>query len=741
MTRKILARWLSGRRRAPTPPPAIALPSPEAGPAGLQGERPISGVAEDRLDRGPFAGRVAETLATRSGADSVVVGIYGPWGDGKSSTLSMIKEALAEKPDVVVVDYNPWFFSSDPEAITRSFFLTIGEALEESGLFSKERVGELMATYGGLIPQVGEAVREAGKKLEITSLTSARKKVEATLRRHAKRVVVFIDDIDRLDRREIQTLFKLVRLSGDFPHTAYVMAFDDEVVAEALGEAYGGGDKTAGRRFLEKIVQAPLHLPPAKAETLRKMAFDNCTRILTEGGVRITATEGARFAHNFIVGFGVALQTPRQVRLYDNALTFAVPLMLGEVNVYDQMLIEGLRVFYPRVYAHVREHRAFYLKTADSAFAKAKPDLKAVLSEALAPEVLDTEALAGLAELVSHLFPRAHQNYGSDFDDGWNTAKRICAAGYFDRYFTYGVPTGDLADALVHQAVAAAAAGDAESVAAVWRQAAGRQAIGLLVEKLRRREDSLPEAAIEPIVRQVAAGVGDVPRTAEPLMGDHGFRQAAILIAHLAKRLGSAGVDLVTQLAATTPSLMFAEEIVRWSTRHDKEGSSRGFIDKAQADDITATVFARLQAEAAVSDPFTVLGDDFVRFAYGMIHGGQEGALRALVLSAVMADAGDAAAELLATITPTAWNLEDGTPHKSDFDGNVFKTLEALIDPQVVAARLSEKFGPLEGEQDYPRSDGDADEADLPRRLARQFIYVLDQRNEDEDLEEDEAEP
>ena len=53
-----------------------------------------------------------------------------------------------------------------------------------------------------------------------------------------KRILIMIDDIDRLDDTEIATVFKLVKLAADFTHTAYVLAFDYDVVATALSKRY-----------------------------------------------------------------------------------------------------------------------------------------------------------------------------------------------------------------------------------------------------------------------------------------------------------------------------------------------------------------------------------------------------------------------------------------------------------------------------------------------------------------------
>ena len=55
-------------------------------------DQPIATSEEDRFSRKPFAYRVAHTIAHRSDPSSIVVGIYGAWGEGKTSVLRMIEE-------------------------------------------------------------------------------------------------------------------------------------------------------------------------------------------------------------------------------------------------------------------------------------------------------------------------------------------------------------------------------------------------------------------------------------------------------------------------------------------------------------------------------------------------------------------------------------------------------------------------------------------------------------------------
>ncbi len=61
----------------------------------MEADQPIRTSKEDRFGRKQFAHRIAHVVATREDKSGIVVGIYAPWGEGKTSVLNMIEEELA----------------------------------------------------------------------------------------------------------------------------------------------------------------------------------------------------------------------------------------------------------------------------------------------------------------------------------------------------------------------------------------------------------------------------------------------------------------------------------------------------------------------------------------------------------------------------------------------------------------------------------------------------------------------
>src|SRR5581483_12027624 len=88
-------------------------------------------------------------------------------------------------------------------------------------------------------------------------LDKQKAKVGKALSTLDKPIVVLIDELDRVEEAEIKIMAQVVRSIADFPQIAYVLAYDEQRVLQALGN----GHEERGRSYLEKIVQLQFPLP------------------------------------------------------------------------------------------------------------------------------------------------------------------------------------------------------------------------------------------------------------------------------------------------------------------------------------------------------------------------------------------------------------------------------------------------------------------------------------------------
>jgi KAP family P-loop domain len=468
-----------------------------AGAGDYRTDQPLTDHRQDRFSRWPFARRIAETVARRDDPSCLILGLYGAWGEGKTSVLNFIKLELEARADVVVVPFNPWLVSSD-EALIKSLFATIAAKVHKKLATAAESFGialKAISTYLALaqkLPIVGshlpvEEIRSWGQSLSQTSLEEERGRVQGILRENGVRVVVIIDDIDRLEPREVQLLFKTVRLAADFDYLTYLLAFDPSIVARALSIALGGGSDTFGRDFIEKIVQVPLFLPPARWSELRALSFDSIQAALTTAGVDLDAAQGAMVSYLFDA-FEGQLRTPRHATHYGNALLFALPGLKGEVDVVDLILMEGVRLCFPGLYEAIRlapeivlGHRSFGTKVGERQQA-----MNAFLAAALPGTT--REPSEWLRRLVSYLFPAAFGAGQGPIQGGpGSRTQRVSSDLYFNRYFRYGVGDDDFADRDLDAALGCIEGPDQGQAEKRWQALVSAVPGELLIEKVRLR--------------------------------------------------------------------------------------------------------------------------------------------------------------------------------------------------------------------------------------------------------------
>ena len=244
-------------------------------------DQPIKSCSEDILGREKFAKALAEAIHSYKDPESIVIGLFGDWGSGKTSILNMTIESienttkdLAERP--IITRFNPWLYS-DQEKLFVQFFEHLSKILKRSDYAKNaEEAGKKLEKYANifkplsLVPTIGpiaslvsELLSKAGDAsqawadLKEQDLISTKDEIVELLKDQSNKIIVVMDDIDRLNNKEIRQIFQLIKSIADFQNTIYLLAFDKKVVIKALSQVQEG----QGSEYLEKIVQIPFEVP------------------------------------------------------------------------------------------------------------------------------------------------------------------------------------------------------------------------------------------------------------------------------------------------------------------------------------------------------------------------------------------------------------------------------------------------------------------------------------------------
>ncbi|WP_186059116.1 KAP family P-loop NTPase fold protein [Burkholderia gladioli] len=432
---------------------------PTVSNSGLGSDLPLTDPSEDEFGYAPFASQLAQAIVANNNPQGLVLAVHGKWGSGKSSLLNFIKHDLKTLPDEkrpVVVDFNPWWFEGREQIATQlleQFSAQLPDRLKHVrtlakliGKYSKQ-IASVAADYSGYswikAPLAWLLGWIPGMKFltEKTGVPQVKKKVAAALKASDKRFVFFIDDIDRLTPDETRDLFRAIKALADFPEVVYLLFFDREEVAKALTASL----RMDGEAYLEKIIQAPFHLPAVDKGLLQQKLFKGLDAIIDSQPMPFPFDQG-RWAEVFNDGLDRFIEKPRDVVRILNAISVIYPPLAGEVNAVDIIALEFLRVFEPTVYASIRDGKEFFcgrpsqldhLKAAEKAyFEKWRESLPEGLRE-------------WLVSLVGKLFPKVVQMLGSHFlvsgdESNWRKELRPCSPECFGVYFQFGVPAGHI---------------------------------------------------------------------------------------------------------------------------------------------------------------------------------------------------------------------------------------------------------------------------------------------------------
>src|SRR5574341_640106 len=491
----------------------------------LRTDQAIRSKKEDLLGTAKFAQSLGDAGLVYKGKDSIVLGLFGPWGYGKSSIVNM---ALEHVEDVtknvrdnaqIIVKFNPWHFSDQSQLINQ-FFRELSIALRNPNTANTmKRIGSKLEVYSKLvsplqfIPLIGQYAGIAEKTMKSTGqamksmaelkdkdLESVKSELSKLLEKQAQRILIIINDIDRLHDEQIREIIQLVKSVADFPYLIYLLVFDKSVVAKALDKTQEG----YGMQYMEKVIQVPFDIPPISNEDLQKLLLSKIDEIIAElPQEKFDQEHWGNIYHGSLKFF---FRTLRDVNRYINSLSFGYQLVKNEANAIDFIAITGIQVFAPKSYDVIKDNKEVLTHThSEYSFLRRSTDGnkdKQVIDRLVDQAPLHLQEY--MRELIGSLFSDRISS-GYEWASELRRTARICSPDAFDIYFKLTVPKCELSKTEMEHLIS-----NANSTEAFSSHLLSLYDQGKIIKTLERLEDYTRQDIREQDIGHVVKSLMDV---------------------------------------------------------------------------------------------------------------------------------------------------------------------------------------------------------------------------------------
>ena len=326
----------------------------------LLSDQAVTTKENDKFNRSEFVETVAKIIHSQTTQvnpennpdyknieENMTIGLYGSWGSGKSSIVNLLDENLKGK-NIETHFFNPWMYKNESELIL-SLFQLIQSKLDDSlknkfkGLLSKYQpyISAVVSIPSSGLGKHTKEIIESLKEQDPSDPIETKKEIDQLLVEKANPQVIFIDDVDRLSRDEIQVLFKTLRLIASFKNVIYVIACDIDMVAKSIKDNYAGGHETDGYAFIEKIIQIPIRVPNINDDELYNYGVN-----YIKANLELETVSDILFTKLF----KRYLRTPRDVKRFINGFLFTFYQLKNSIQTIQLINLEIIRVKAPELY-------------------------------------------------------------------------------------------------------------------------------------------------------------------------------------------------------------------------------------------------------------------------------------------------------------------------------------------------------------------------------------------------------
>lgn len=318
---------------------------------------PYNTTEQDLYSRSEYATSIAKLINNSSTTEnSFGIAIIGNWGAGKTNFMQCLKRELdRNKLENETLEFNPWKVNK-PDAMVDDFLTTLSSHLKKYNKSVSHKIKkyskQLFQSSKNIEHRLIDTLINLNDSEE--TLDELNKTISGSILKTGKRLIVFIDDLDRLTNKEIIDVLRIIRNTGNFANTYYVVALD---YVYAINGISSSNQITNAEDYLKKIFQLTITLPAYKKDVIVDALINhlgitqfpqNEQTELLETIKKLSLNSESRNARH-ILGLSPydciedMLENIRDVKRFANSFNIVYNILKNEVLVIDLFLLELIK--------------------------------------------------------------------------------------------------------------------------------------------------------------------------------------------------------------------------------------------------------------------------------------------------------------------------------------------------------------------------------------------------------------
>ena len=306
--------------------------------------------------------------ASQASKGSFVININEAYGFGKTSFLKIFEKQLSQSPQPYhYIDYRPWLCENE-QAIVKEFFTLLSEKLKDYSLNDDiDRYMLLLLSESSQLAPWWAKIPLAifTKSFKFCSLKETHDSIKSALQQIDRPIIVTIDDVDRLQKKELTAVLKLIRDTADFPNIFYILAADNshlEMMLTKMGIQYPDN-------YLKKFFNLDFLLP-AHENVPAKVLRTELEKILNAYGYASNLIVSSLMMFQRLPNMDKAFVNMREVYRFLNAYTSSLDILqhngyLHLIDPYELFCLTIIRHLRLDIYKKLRDRNDEFLEVVN----------------------------------------------------------------------------------------------------------------------------------------------------------------------------------------------------------------------------------------------------------------------------------------------------------------------------------------------------------------------------------------